>query len=136
MFLPDLQSTLKAAQEIAETIHAGQVVYLHGELGAGKTSFVQGLLRAWGYHGAVKSPTYTLVEPYEFSQFTVYHFDLYRLKDPAELGFMGVEEYFSPESICLIEWPERAEGYLPKADCIIELSYDGEGRDLKFVKSS
>lgn len=128
MFLPNLPATLDAAKAVAQKISPGQVVYFCGELGAGKTTFVQGLLHAWGYNGAVKSPTYTLVEPYSFSNFTVYHFDFYRLKDPAELAFIGIEEYFSKDSICLIEWPEKAKGYLPRADWVIELSYDGDGR--------
>lgn len=112
-------------------IQPGQVVYLQGELGAGKTTFVQGLLKAWGFEGSVRSPTYTLVEPYPLSNFTVFHFDFYRLKNSAELAFIGIREYFTSNSIAFIEWPERAEGEIPKADWLLQFSYEGDGRKLE-----
>lgn len=109
----------------------GALIYLQGDLGAGKTTLTRGLIRALGHDGAVKSPTYTLVEPYEFFDFPLYHFDLYRLSDPEEVEFLGVEEYFEPPAVCLIEWPCRGKGFLPAADLQISLVTEGIGRRLK-----
>ena len=102
------------------------VVFLRGELGAGKTTLVRGILRAFGFRGAVKSPTYTLLEPYD--EYSVYHFDFYRIVDSRELEFIGVDEHMAAASIKLIEWPERAGSHLPVPDVNIALVVDGEGR--------
>lgn len=109
----------------------GALITLKGELGAGKTTLTRGILRGYGYEGAVKSPTYTLVEPYEFDQCHIYHFDLYRLADPDEFEFLGIEDYFQPDNLCIVEWPERAENFLPQADIELQLSGTGESRELE-----
>jgi tRNA threonylcarbamoyladenosine biosynthesis protein TsaE len=104
------------------------IVYLQGELGAGKTTLVRGWLRALGYQGKVKSPTYTLIEPYDLSGRHIYHFDLYRLTDPHELENLGARDYFRPDSLCLIEWPERGGSLLPSPGLRIAIKHQGVQR--------
>ena len=104
------------------------LIFLNGELGAGKTTFSRGFLRFFGHTNAVKSPTYTLVEPYELESVSVYHFDLYRLVDQEEFYYLGFEDYFTSNSICLIEWPEKAGDFLPCCDIGINIGIDNEKR--------
>lgn len=114
--------TVNAGEQLASRLKPGMVVYLQGQLGAGKTTLTRGVLQQLGHTGAVKSPTYTLVEPYEELSIPVYHFDLYRLGDPEELAYMGIRDYIDGPSICLIEWPVRGQGFLPEADIQLELT--------------
>lgn len=110
--------------------HLGGMIYLQGGLGAGKTTLSRGFMRGFGYKGAVKSPTYTLVEPYEFDLGSIYHFDLYRLADPEEVAYLGTDEYFAESNICLVEWAEKGAKWLPPADLLIEIADQGTGRRL------
>ena len=121
--LADEAATVSLGQQLAQRLSAPQVIYLQGELGAGKTTFSRGFLQGRGHVGSVKSPTYTLVEPYEhLTAGPVFHLDLYRLGDPGELEYLGLEDYLSAEGILLIEWPERAAQQLPPPDLGITLA--------------
>jgi len=121
---------LALGAKLASHISVPALVFLHGELGAGKSTLVRGFMAGLGYQGRVKSPTYTLVEPYEVGEDIIYHMDLYRLADPEELEFLGIRDILSGRSICLIEWPEKAEGLLGKADIDINISYLENGRSI------
>ena len=121
---------------LAVATDGGCVVFLHGELGAGKTTLVRGFLRGLGYAGAVKSPTFTLVEPYEAGRRNIYHFDLYRLSDPEELDYLGSREYFDGRSICLVEWPEHGQGALAAPDITIHIAYHDSARHVSLTAHS
>jgi tRNA threonylcarbamoyladenosine biosynthesis protein TsaE len=128
-WLADETATEALGARLARQIPHG-VVWLQGDLGAGKTTLVRGWLRALGHAGAVKSPTYTIVEPYRFADTPVYHFDLYRLSDPEELEMIGGRDYFDENTLCLVEWPQRAGAALPKPALIVTLVPARDGREV------
>ena len=126
--MPDEAATLRLGEALAPGIGPGRVIHLRGELGAGKTTVARGLLRALGYAGRVKSPTYAVVEPYTLSRLHLYHFDFYRFSEKAEWVNSGFRDYFSPATACIVEWPERAGGLLAPPDLEIRLEIAGEAR--------
>ena len=129
--LADENATLALAQRLAARLKPGMVIYLHGDLGAGKTTLVRGVLNALGYAGRVKSPTYTLVEPYQASGLDLRHFDLYRLHDEGEWEAAGFRDEFDRQNIFFIEWPEKARGLIPQADVEIAFEILAQGRNAK-----
>jgi tRNA threonylcarbamoyladenosine biosynthesis protein TsaE len=135
-FLPDEPATLALGAALGLALEPGTVVHLRGDLGVGKTTLVRGALRALGFAGAVKSPTYTLVEVYEVSRLDLHHFDFYRFKDPAEWIDAGFRESFNGRTASLIEWPERAAGRLPPADLEIVLESRETGRSAELTSRS
>jgi tRNA threonylcarbamoyladenosine biosynthesis protein TsaE len=128
-FLPAESDTIALGTALGRVLEPGLVLYLEGELGAGKTTFARGVLRGLGHTGRVKSPTFALVEPYSFSRLNLYHFDFYRFNDPQELAESGLREYFNEAAVCLIEWPEKAAG-LPHADLRIRIRETNGARTI------
>ena len=135
-YLSDPEQTSQLGAAIAAAIDDGLQVHLQGELGAGKTSLVRALIGALGYQGKVRSPTYTLVEPYQVNDRELWHLDLYRLADPEELEFLGIRDLERRDAIVLVEWPQKGEGMLPEPDLLIELIYKGEGREARLRAAS
>ena len=138
--LADEQATLKLGADFARSINAGMNVYLHGDLGAGKTTFVRGVLHGLGFVGKVKSPTYTLVEPYQIfisqAKVNLYHFDLYRFIDEEEWDAAGFMDYFNTNAVCLIEWSDKAGSLIPQADIDVYLELVGEGRSVCLIANT
>lgn len=134
--LNNTEETEQFGAQLWELLPPKCLVFLQGDLGAGKTTMVRGFLRAAGFSGAVKSPTYTLVEEYSLADRQVFHFDLYRVADPEELEWIGIRDYFDQDAVCFIEWPDMGKGYLPEPDVVITLTPEGSGRslELKMIK--
>lgn len=129
--LTDESATQTLGAQLAGVVRPGLTVHLRGDLGAGKTTLVRALLRAMGYQGKVKSPTYTLVELYKLSNLCFYHFDFYRFSEPDEWIDAGFRDYFGSEAVCFVEWPEKAGGLLPPPDLEIRLAPEGAGRRVE-----
>lgn len=130
--LTDDDATVSFGRILAKACEQGGIIYLQGDLGAGKTTLSRGVMRYFGHEGAVKSPTYTLVEPYLLAEKSIYHFDLYRLADPEELEYLGMREAFNSGNICLVEWPSKGAGFLPQSDIVILLHTVPEGRNVEW----
>lgn len=128
-FLPDEEATLQLGASWAKSLAAPLVVYLQGDLGAGKTTFTRGLLRGSGYGGTVKSPTYAVVESYPLARFDLHHFDLYRFSTPEEWEDAGLDDLFAADCVCLIEWPQQGGGFTPPADITVSFSHTDGGRN-------
>ncbi|MBN4053713.1 tRNA (adenosine(37)-N6)-threonylcarbamoyltransferase complex ATPase subunit type 1 TsaE [Haliea sp. AH-315-K21] len=130
VFLEDETAMEAFGATLADFMDTGGLVTLSGDLGAGKTTLVRGFMHAIGHKGAVKSPTYTLVEPYDINGRSVMHFDLYRLSTPEELEYLGFRDYLDGSTLCLIEWPEKAKGFLPEPDLAISIGVVKNGRQI------
>lgn len=130
LHLPDEAATERLGGLLAANLKLAGIVFLTGQLGAGKTTLVRGILRGRGHSGPVKSPTYTLVEEYQLASGAVFHFDLYRLADPEELEFVGVRDYLAAPALQFIEWPEKGEGMLPLPELEVQIELDGCGRKV------
>lgn len=132
--------TARAMQTLGKKLAAvcpqSAVIFFHGNLGAGKTTLIRGFLRGLQYTGHVRSPTFTLLEPYTADGKQIYHFDLYRLYEAAELEFIGIRDYFNDNAICLLEWPEKGQDYLPNPDLIITIEFMSNGRSVEFLSRS
>ena len=133
LYLADEQAMSYFGARIARITQGHGLIFLEGNLGMGKTTLSRGIIRGLGHVGAVKSPTFTLVEPYEIGDVRAFHFDLYRLVDPEELEFMGIRDYFEGDPLCLFEWPEKGAGVLPKPDLTITISPQDSGRSLTIL---
>ncbi|TVT81602.1 tRNA (adenosine(37)-N6)-threonylcarbamoyltransferase complex ATPase subunit type 1 TsaE [Pseudomonas sp. H3(2019)] len=130
LYLANEDAMVTLGNRIAQVTEGHGIIFLDGDLGAGKTTLSRGIIRGLGHVGSVKSPTFTLVEPYEIGDIRAFHFDLYRLVDPEELEFLGIRDYLEDDALCLIEWPQKGAGFLPKPDLTITISPHDSGRSL------
>jgi tRNA threonylcarbamoyladenosine biosynthesis protein TsaE len=135
-YLNSPEATEQFGAALFKSLPSKCLIFLYGDLGAGKTTLVRGFLRAAGYNGTVKSPTYTLVEEYTIGHRKVFHFDLYRVLDPEELEWIGINDYLDQDSVCFIEWPDQGRGFLPEPDSVITLKPEGFGRSLTQLSGS
>jgi tRNA threonylcarbamoyladenosine biosynthesis protein TsaE len=129
--LPDEKAMLAFGADLSVACNEAAVIFFYGNLGAGKTTIARGFLRGKGYSGKVKSPTYTLVEPYEIESQKIFHFDLYRIKNPGELEYIGLQDYVSESAICLVEWPQNGLEELLSADLCIHINSFMDGRQVR-----
>ncbi|NEX20868.1 tRNA (adenosine(37)-N6)-threonylcarbamoyltransferase complex ATPase subunit type 1 TsaE [Thiorhodococcus mannitoliphagus] len=130
VLLESAESQQAFGARLARAVRAPSVLYLEGDLGAGKTTLTRGLLHGLGHLGPVRSPTYTLIEPYRLTGLSLYHLDLYRLGDPEELDYLGLRDLLGQDALWVVEWPGRGLGFLPKPDLLIQIRYEGQGRLL------
>lgn len=133
IYLENTTQTEKLGADLFEKILEKSIIFLRGDLGVGKTTLVRGFLRAAGYEGVVKSPTYNIVEEYSIGDLKVFHFDLYRVVDPEELEWIGIRDYFAQQAVCFIEWPDKGGGFLPRSDMVITIAVKGDGREIILV---
>lgn len=136
IFLEDETAMEAFGATLADFMQSGGLVTLSGNLGVGKTTLTRGFMHAIGHEGAVKSPTYTLVEPYDINGRSIMHFDLYRLSDPEELEYLGFRDYLDGSTLCLIEWPEKAKDFLPEPDLAIKIDVAKDGRQISWQSFS
>jgi tRNA threonylcarbamoyladenosine biosynthesis protein TsaE len=134
--LPDEAATQRFGAALGGALQPGLVIFLEGDLGAGKTTLARAVIRALGFQGPVKSPTYSLVEVYVISSLYLYHFDFYRFESPEEFLDAGLDEYFNENAVCLVEWPERAQGCVPSPDLRLRIHHAGLGRVLEAVANT
>ncbi|WKS96758.1 tRNA (adenosine(37)-N6)-threonylcarbamoyltransferase complex ATPase subunit type 1 TsaE [Gallibacterium anatis] len=139
LFLANEEATIALGQKLSRFLRSPTqnfVIYLNGQLGAGKTTLTRAIIQAMGYNGNVKSPTYALVEEYHLSQKSIYHFDLYRLSDPEELEFIGFRDYFRENALCLLEWAEKGGDIIPQPDLLINIEYQEQTRQITLIANS
>ena len=135
-YIPDDEAMRALGARLAAECPSHILIYLDGDLGAGKSTLARGFIKGRGYSGHVKSPTYTLVEPYQTASGIIYHLDLYRLTDPEELEFIGIRDIVSDDAVCLVEWPDKGQGLLPAPDLLVRIEHLTQGREVSIDRAS